>query len=622
MVGDLFTTQRDEGDPLPALLAAKGFEGARQIGCGGFGVVYRCVQVELGRDVAVKVLSADLDDNRPRFMREQRAMARLTGHPNIVPVLQVGETAQGQPFLVMPYYARGSLHTQILQAGPLTLEEVLHLGVKLAGALDAAHRVDIVHRDVKPANILLTDYGEPALTDFGIAHLTGGFETATGVFTGSPAYTAPEILAGESAAPASDVYGLGATLFTALTGHAAFERLDGEQVVAQFVRITSGPVPALDTRGMPADIAAVVVRAMARDPQLRPTARELGEDLQRLQAERNLVVDDMALQGGDGRRTTRKHGGQEPAESSGHVERRPRRRILAGAVVVVLVTGGGFGIWHWRNGSGKVGPTTPIAGHEGAVPEIVSMLPTDVKATGRLVIGVEVPYAPLEFKNSAGQIVGFDVDLMNAVARTVGLVPEYRDIAAFEDIIPDVKSRVITLGASAISDTREREQMVDFVDYFQAGTLWAQRPGPPIDPNAACGLKVGAQSGSLQATDQIPAQSDACVATGLKPIQKVVFTLHNELTEALINGDIDAMAADSPATGFAIKLSTGRLVAAGQAFDVVPYGWTVAKDSGLAEPLRRALDHLMKTGEYRTIAARWGIENGMIDKPVINGATG
>ena len=108
--------------------------------------------------------------------------------------------------------------------GLLPEQEVLRLGVKMAGALESAHGLGILHRDVKPANILVTDYGEPALCDFGIARVSGGFKTAAGIFAGSPAFTAPEVLSGEAPTMASDVYGLGATLFAALTGHAAFER--------------------------------------------------------------------------------------------------------------------------------------------------------------------------------------------------------------------------------------------------------------------------------------------------------------------------------------------------------------------------------------------------------------
>ncbi len=294
---NLFETQRDVGPAAVSELHAAGFDDADEIGRGGFGIVYRCTQVALDRTVAVKVLTADLDENRERFLREQRAMGRLTGHPNIVGVLQVGETQSGYPYLVMQYHRRGSLEARIRRHGLLPLEEVLRLGVKMAGALETAHRVGILHRDIKPGNILYTDYGEPALSDFGIAHITGGFKTATGTFTGSPAFTAPEMLSGDPPNRASDVYGLGSTLFCALTGHAAFERRSGEQVVAQFLRIATESAPDLRESGIPDDVSAVVEKAMARDPHDRPSALALGEELQQVQARHCFPVDEMALQG-------------------------------------------------------------------------------------------------------------------------------------------------------------------------------------------------------------------------------------------------------------------------------------------------------------------------------------
>jgi serine/threonine-protein kinase PknK len=292
---DPLAKRRDLVPDIPAELRQAGFDNVEEIGHGGFGVVYRCAQPMLDRAVAVKVLTSDLDpDNLDRFLREQRAMGRLSGHPHIMNVLQVGVLASGRPFIVMPYHAKDSLEVLIRRHGPLDWCETLSIGVKLAGALEAAHRAGTLHRDVKPGNILLTDYGEPQLTDFGIARIAGGFETATGVITGSPAFTAPEVLEGASPTPASDVYSLGATLFCALTGHAAFERRTGEQVIAQFLRVTSQPTPDLRTQGLPADVAAIIERAMARDPADRPaTAADFGDELRAVQRRNGVTIDEM-----------------------------------------------------------------------------------------------------------------------------------------------------------------------------------------------------------------------------------------------------------------------------------------------------------------------------------------
>ena len=275
--GDPLETQRDVASAVVAELTTAGFTEVHEIGRGGFGLVYRCGQPSLDRTVAVKVLTANLDeDNRARFFREQRAMGRLTGHPNIANVLHIGTTTSGRPYIVMQYHSHGSLDTRIRRHGRLELDEALRFGVKLAGALETAHRLGILHRDVKPGNILITDYDEPALTDFGIAHFAGGFETSTGILTGSPAFTAPEVLEGEEPpSAASDIYSLGATLFSAVTGHAAFERHSGEQIVAQFIRITTQPVPDLREQGIPDDVSAAIEHAMSTCiTRIQPRARD------------------------------------------------------------------------------------------------------------------------------------------------------------------------------------------------------------------------------------------------------------------------------------------------------------------------------------------------------------
>lgn len=197
---------------------------------------------------------------------------------------------------MMPYYRLDSLEKRIRQEGPCEWAWAVRVGVKLAGALETAHRFGILHRDVKPANVLLTDYGEPQLTDFGIARIAGGFETGTGYFAGSLAYTAPEVLGGAPATVVSDVYGLGATLFSLVSGRAAFERKPGEEAIAQFLRIGTQDIPDLREIGIPDDLSQVIENAMSRDPLARiSTAAAVGEALRTVQRQHGIVADEMAI---------------------------------------------------------------------------------------------------------------------------------------------------------------------------------------------------------------------------------------------------------------------------------------------------------------------------------------
>jgi polar amino acid transport system substrate-binding protein len=270
------------------------------------------------------------------------------------------------------------------------------------------------------------------------------------------------------------------------------------------------------------------------------------------------------------------------------------------------------------SGAGSATSTTAVTAQK--VDDIAATLPADIRDSGKLVVGVNLPYAPNEFKDEKGTIVGFDVDLLNAVAATLGLTTDYRE-ADFAKIIPSIQQGTYNVGMSSFTDTKERQKSVDFVDYFSAGILWAQRPGSSIDPNDACGKKVAVQATTTEETDELPAKSKKCVDAGKPEIQIVKFDGQDAATNAVVLGQVDAMSADSPVTAYAIKQSNGKLEAAGEISDAAPYGWPVAKDSPLAQSLVKALEHLIETGEYKTIATNWGVENGMIDKPVINGAT-
>jgi serine/threonine protein kinase len=282
---------------IAAELVAAGFLEAAEVGRGGAGIVYRCHQTSLARSVAIKVLMSDLDqDARERFLREGLAMGKLSGHPHIEDILQVGVTDSNRPYIVMPYHEGGSLAQRLSRVGRISWPDALRIAVKLCGALETAHRTGTLHRDIKPGNVLVDNYGEPQLSDFGIARISGGYETATGFFTGTIAYTAPEVLAGSPPTAVSDVYSLGATIYALIAGTAAHERKSDEDLIAHYLRISSTPVPDMRPQGIPADVCAAIEKAMSLDPAERfPSAAEFGRELQAAQRHNGLTADSMVL---------------------------------------------------------------------------------------------------------------------------------------------------------------------------------------------------------------------------------------------------------------------------------------------------------------------------------------
>ncbi|MEV0252394.1 ABC transporter substrate-binding protein [Nocardia sp. NPDC050712] len=253
------------------------------------------------------------------------------------------------------------------------------------------------------------------------------------------------------------------------------------------------------------------------------------------------------------------------------------------------------------------------------VDAIASALPDKVKSSGKLVVGVNIPYQPNEYKDADGKIVGFDVDLMDAVAGVLGVKADYLE-SAFDKIIPAVQAGTYDLGMSSITDSKEREKQVDFANYFSAGIQWAQSTGKAIDPNNACGKRVAVQATTVEHTEEVPAKSAKCVADGKAPIDIKAFDEQSAATNALVQGQVDAMSADSPVTAYAIKQSDGKIEPAGAAFDSAPYGWAVTKGSPLAAVLQQALQHLIDNGQYKKICENWGVQEGAITKATVNGA--
>jgi hypothetical protein len=268
------------GAPAPEI---PGVELTGVIGSGGSGIVYLGRQTAFGRDVAVKVTSrgAAPDESTRRWEREVAAIGRLSNHPNIVPVFDAGITAGGSPYIVMPYVPQGTLGDRLRDEGPMPPEEVATIGAKLAGTLATVHAAGVLHRDVKPENVLWSPHGEPQLTDFGIARLQDITTTMAGGLHATIAYAAPEILAGKAATEGADVYGLGATLYACVTGGSPHPTGGGESVAALVAKVIEQGPPPLTGTDVPAPLAAVIDRAMSREPSDRQvSADELRRELE------------------------------------------------------------------------------------------------------------------------------------------------------------------------------------------------------------------------------------------------------------------------------------------------------------------------------------------------------
>ncbi|MFE9576764.1 protein kinase [Nocardia sp. NPDC006044] len=251
------------------------------IGTGAMGVVWRGTDVRLRRTVAVKqlILGPGLTrtaalEAKLRAMREGRIAARLH-HPHAITVFDVAEE-DGQPWLVMEYMDAPSLAAKLSGQRTLSPVEVARIGAQAAGALAAAHDAGIMHRDVKPANLLVGDDGTVKITDFGISRAVGDVTvTATGFLAGTPAYLAPEVARGENPEPASDVFALGSTLYAAVEGQPPFG--EGDNPLAVLHAVARGEVPAPEHAGA---LGPVLLRLLAPTIDARPTMREAQKALE------------------------------------------------------------------------------------------------------------------------------------------------------------------------------------------------------------------------------------------------------------------------------------------------------------------------------------------------------
>lgn len=247
-----------------------------------------------------------------------------------------------------------------------------------------------------------------------------------------------------------------------------------------------------------------------------------------------------------------------------------------------------------------------------AVPEIAAMVED---ADGVLTVGTNPPFAPFEFKDHEGNIVGVEMDLAKAMASVMGL--DFRPVEQdFSLILPAVQAGQVDMGVSGFTDTEERRQNFDFVNYLYAGIQWAKRTDSDIevDPDNPCGLTVAVQRTTVSDTDDVRPKEEACDGD----MTVLSYDTSDNAALALLMGRAQAFSADSPVAAWAVARSNGEMELVGDIFDAAPYGMAVPKDSPLGPAAAAALQYLIEKGYYQQILNQWGISEGVVDQAMIN----
>ena len=252
-------------------------------------------------------------------------------------------------------------------------------------------------------------------------------------------------------------------------------------------------------------------------------------------------------------------------------------------------------------------------------------MPAAIKSKGTLIVAADASYAPNEFIGPDGHtVVGMDADLANALAKVMGLKANVVN-ATFDTIIPGIKSSKYDMGASSFTDTLARQKIVDFVDYFVAGTSFFTKASGGTDVSGLadlCGKTVAVESGTTEETDA-KGQSAKCKAAGKPAVNVLVFPTQTAANLALSSGRAQLSMADSPVAAYQVKQSNGQFKITGSTYGTAPYGLAVPKGSGLGPAVLAALKVLMSNGTYNQILTKWGIQNGAIPaaQVKINGGT-
>ncbi len=337
----------------------------RPLARGGFAVVWEARQETLDRLVAVKVDQRRLDDEpeRRRFLREAGAAGRMSAHRGIITVHDANILPDGRPYLVMDLCAGGSLTQYLASESRLTAQRIREIGLQIADALAATHARGVLHRDVKPANILVDRYDNVGLADFGLAAILGPETPPAEAFEAlTPAYTAPEILRRQPPAATGDVYSLAATMYALLSGRPPRWPDEGTPTLAEVLELQQQPVRPLTD--VDPDLMQLLLDALVPDPATRPDAAEFGRRLAALPlADQPAGASALGVdEGGAGR---------------GVVDSRQRDRILLGALAALVLIGVLVAALVLRDrGASVAAPVPTTSASTAAVPESSTSAPT------------------------------------------------------------------------------------------------------------------------------------------------------------------------------------------------------------------------------------------------------
>ncbi len=281
--------------------------------------------------------------------------------------------------------------------------------------------------------------------------------------------------------------------------------------------------------------------------------------------------------------------------------------------------GGGGGTTTGTSGNPSAGNTATVK----ADSSLAAQVPASVKKDGVISVGSDASYAPSEFLATDNKTVkGFDVDLFQAVAQKLGLKANFQN-AKFDSIIPGVASGKYEVGVSSFTVNSEREQQVNMVSYFSAGTQWFTKKGNPqnVQPDNACGKSIAVQTNTVQA-DDLKQRSKKCTQAGKPAIKIDSYQGQDQATAAIVSGKDAAGLADSPVGAYAVQQTNGQLELLGSIYDSAPYGYAIPKDqTQFAQAIATAVDQLIKDGTYGDILKKWGVDQGAVSKAEVNPAS-